>query len=421
LGEIFLKRIFIIGFILTLLIVNVAILPVPAQEKASVKCVEDIIRKLSSQDSKVRSTACWDLGKSGDVRAIDPLILTLKDNDGTVRDWATLALVKIGKSSIQPLVQAIQDYNNYNANDIMESINASRIQNGAASALGLIGDASAVEPLAKLLESNNSSTRYWSAISLGQIKDARGTDPLIRALGDSNSSVSEGAGWAIQSIEGQASVDLFIENLKNENESIRRGAAMALGTADDKKAVEPLIQSLQDSDSLVRAESATSLGKINNASAVEPLIQALKDDDWQVQVSVRMALVKIGEDGTTSLIKALDDDNNSIKWGAALALGGIRDPRAIEPLIAAFQKSDHDVRQTIGSALVSINKTCAVEPFLQILQDENASDEMRSDSAMALGKMGDERAIGALLQAMSDKESNELRLSAAKALKIIKK
>lgn len=415
------KRIFIIGFIFALLIANAVILPVAAQEKTSAKSVEDTIRKLSSQDNKVRSTACWDLAKSGDVQAIDPLILALKDKDGTVRDWATLALVKMGKPSVQPLIQAIEDYDYRNSNEIIECINASRIQNGAASALGLIGDPSAVEPLTKLLKSNNSSTRYWSAISLGQIKDARATDPLIQALGDGNSSVREGAGWAIQSIEGQVSIDIFIENLKNKNGSIRRGAATALGMADDKRAVEPLIQSLQDDDGLVRAESATSLGKINDASAVEPLIQALKDEDWQVQANAGRALVKIGEVSTDSLIKALDNDNNSIKRGAALALGGIRDPRAVEPLIASFQKSDHDVRLAIGNALASINQTCAVEPFLQILQDENAGDEMRSDSAMALGKMGDERAIEPLLQAMNEKESSELKLCAAKALKAISK
>jgi HEAT repeat protein len=52
------------------------------------------------------------------------------------------------------------------------------------------------------------------------------------------------------------------------------------------------------------------------------------------------------------LIKALGyEKDEQIRHAAALALGQIGDPRALEPLIAASHDSDPDVRQAAVEAL----------------------------------------------------------------------
>ena len=62
-------------------------------------------------------------------------------------------------------------------------------------------------------------------------------------------------------------------------------------------------------------------------------------------------------------------------------------------------------------ALVNINKISAVEPIIQILRNENVSDDMRADAAWALGEMGDARANEALLQAMANDKGSDARMN----------
>ena len=91
----------------------------------------------------------------------------------------------------------------------------------------------------------------------------------------------------------------------------------------------------------------------------------------------------------------------------------------MEPLLLAFQNSESNVRHAAVVALAKINKSRALQPFVQILQDPNAGSEMRADAAWALGEMNDAKARGPLLEAMAADEDSNVRLSAAKALKNI--
>jgi HEAT repeat protein len=49
------------------------------------------------------------LGKLGDARAVEPLILALGDEDSNLRRAAALALAKAGEPVVEPLVQALGD------------------------------------------------------------------------------------------------------------------------------------------------------------------------------------------------------------------------------------------------------------------------------------------------------------------------
>jgi HEAT repeat protein len=60
-----------------------------------------------------------------------------------------------------------------------------------------------------------------------------------------------------------------------------------------KKAEEPLIRALKDEDPSVRKEAARALGEIKSKKAVEPLIQALTDNNCQVRLAAEYALRKI--------------------------------------------------------------------------------------------------------------------------------
>jgi len=122
---------------------------------------------LNDSDSYVQYTAAQALGRIGDPRAVDPLILVLNDSASSlppmerqsIRFMALYALVKIGEPAIDPLILALND--------------------------------------------SSSSVRCYAADALGEIGDPRAVDPLIDALNDEDEDVREAAMEALEKIQSE--------------------------------------------------------------------------------------------------------------------------------------------------------------------------------------------------------------------------
>lgn len=98
---------------------------------------------------------------------------------------------------------------------------------------------------------------------------------------------------------------------------------------------------------------------------------------------------------------------------AAIALGKVKDKRAVEPLIEALKDRNRDVRRESTFALGEIKDTKAVAPLIFVLEDKDWW--VRSTTALALGKIKDNRAVEPLINALDDDEWY-VRNSAAEAL-----
>ncbi len=57
---------------------------------------------------------------------------------------------------------------------------------------------------------------------------------------------------------------------------------------------------------------------------------------------------------------------------AAWALGEMRDPRAVEPLIAALKDKDYEVRVCAAIALGEMRDPRAVEPLIESMEDSGS-------------------------------------------------
>ena len=392
-------------FVVALLITMILFFPARC-DKADASNIDDLLQNLSHKDPKIRCQAAWDLGKSGDARAVDPLVAALEDDDLNVREWAAIALAKIGKPSVEPLERALEHEN--------EST-----QWQAAALLGLINDTNCTWALSLALQSKNSTVRYWAATSLGLIKSKKSQEALVSALGDCNESVRDRAGWALRTLSGDNAISLLIDLLQDENCSRRMGAARALGDQKDGRAVKSLVLSLQDSEPGVRIEATVALGRLKDSRAVEPLISALDDQDGLVRSKALDALVAIGPEAVDSLIQALNSSGNNTPTAAAIALGKIADVRCAESLIWAFHNDESQVRRASVMALARINASLAIPVFISILQDRSAKDDLRADAAWALGEMGDVSAREPLISAMASDPDSSVRINAARALKCI--
>ncbi len=130
---------------------------------------------------------------------------------------------------------------------------------------------------------------------------------------------------------------------------------------------------------------APSVEKLEEKGDIKGLIKALAHKDWKIRHKAELALEGIGDQAVTPLIKALKNNNNSVRLGAAKTLGEVGDQRAIDPLIGALGDSDEQVRWRAASALELIGKP-VVEPLLQGLNHKDM--DMRWRAALVIERIG---------------------------------
>ncbi|HQK55884.1 MAG TPA: HEAT repeat domain-containing protein [Methanolinea sp.] len=168
----------------------------------------------------------------------------------------------------------------------------------------------------------------------------------------------------------------------------------------DEKDARGLIEALRHRDPAVQYEAAEALGVLREPTAVTPLMAALTGDRYSgVRWKAAEALARIGSPAVEPLIGALGNPDEDVRWKAAIALGEIGDPRAIPPLIALLEDHDRFVQSRAAFALGQFGNT-ALSPLLIVLQ--GGSPAARRGAAIALGKIGGSEVMDPLLTALSD-------------------
>ena len=227
------------------------------------------------------------------------------------------------------------------------------------------------------------ATKQWDAL---EELGEPAVEPLIQALKDRDIYTQKRAAQILGGLGDSRAVKPLIRVLKDEIDSIfTQWVAEALGKIGDARAVEPLAHALKSKDFLVRRKAAGALGKIGDARALEPLIQVLKngDRDWHVVRGAAEALGEIGKPVFEPLMQALKDEDPIVRTGVAVALGRIGDARAVEPLIQALKDDWGGVRFEAAEALGKIGDARAEEPLTQVLSDEDRRIREAAKKALA--------------------------------------
>jgi len=318
---------------------------------------------------------------------------------------------------------------------------------GCAKTIEQMKDERDVEGLIEALKSTDSEKRAKAAEALGELRDERAIEPLIEALSDDDSTVRQKASEALAKI-GTSATQSLVEVLKSDDWRVRCRAAWAIGKIGDPRAVPYLIEAIDDPVRDVRLNVVWALGEIgNDPRAVDPLFKALKDEDSSVREEAKNALVKIGEQAVSKLVEALSSEDSEIRNISAWALGEIGGRRGIsfeakkkmaEPLVNALRDDDEDVRYSAALALdklyftprneeenawylvakrewdkVTFVGTPAIEPLILALRSNNS--EVRWGATKALVKIGTP-SVDPLIKTLDDEA---VQVQAAIALEII--
>jgi HEAT repeat protein len=126
---------------------------------------------------------------------------------------------------------------------------------------------------------------------------------------------------------------------------------------------------------------------LKEAGDVRSLIRLLDSTDPRVQWHAAEALGACGGEAVPLLFEALRSPSVPVRLGAIEALGMIRDPRALSPLIAIL---DHDrsleVRWAAVLALGETGSPDAIPSIVPVLQEP--SRYLRYGAAITLGRLG---------------------------------
>lgn len=171
-----------------------------------------------------------------------------------------------------------------------------------------------------------------------------------------------------------STVELATEALKSEKKYVRWKAAKALGDmrwattqGSPYDAMPDLLKALDDSDRYVRLHVMQALGKLNDERAVEPLLKVVKLREYEGAREI--AIIALGQIGDKSalptLLEAMHDKSKLIRQSVVMALGNMKDERAVSKLIPLIYRSEFE-EEAINS-LADIGEV-AVEPMMKLLE-----------------------------------------------------
>jgi HEAT repeat protein len=324
------------------------------------------IKKLD--DIRDQKEAVRQLVKLKDKSAVQPLMDLYKKTHDPEHLKAIASFAD--PTSVPVLIDAL-DYSE-------DSFDAASV---AATALGEIGDKSAVDGLIKAVQkplsvkTRANVVKLESMKSLAKIKDPRGVDALIKVL--------------TTSADDQ---DFFLNQV----------AAKSLGAFGDPKAVPALVRGLfmQGRGANIFQECRTSLILIGE-SAVEPLLAAMNHKNEDLELDA----------------KKYEFIPGIIEQKCSMVLGDLHSKKAIPGLLEVLKKPDEGMKagpgkgvsghQSVILALGLIGGPDVLKPLLEIVNDVKRPPKHRMSAAEALNALGDQAALPSLAKLAQTKFINE--------------
>ena len=372
------------------------------------------IRKLKTKDWKVRKIAIEELRKSGNPRALEPLISALADSHTEVASAAAKALGEIANpKAIQPLAKTLGSGN-------------IGIRKAATDALGAIGDSQAIEPLAKALCDSSPVVREAASKALQQIDKqwyaSEGASKALPLLIKSFSSIPPdevekvvgtldciAINWR-QSAQAHSQIPVLVRQLLTKDlksSSRREAAAIALGKIGHKNGAEALIAALKDEKLAVRELAARSLGEIGDGRAIEPLLLSFASGVGKEEYLARIDPKWFESDDAHGAAPKLIAESWDSRWSDRIAevLVKIKDssPASLEGLVSKLGKTDlaEKVLDATHPDWRRSEVVCkAIPGFVSRLESTYMKKISFAVAAKALGVIGDPQAIEPLIKSL---------------------
>jgi HEAT repeat protein len=262
------------------------------------------------------------------------------------------------------------------------------VRSRAALALGKIGDTRAIQPLLHALNDQEDEVRIAACLALGSFKDPSTFDDITNVLlDDPKIEVRQAAAQGLGNTEHPAALPYLMEALHDSYWWYEREyAASDLLWAIEKMglaAVEPLIEALRAKEGTVRKFAAILLGKLGDPRAIEPLGMALYDMHHEVGKVSAESLARFGAPAMDVLVEALRHPEMWIRIHAVEALSKIRNPRVTPILLETLADPEREVKKQVIQSLGELKDPRAL-PALQQIVANRADRELHTLAKQAM-------------------------------------
>ena len=346
-----------------------------------------LLEALNDRETTVVAAAASALGESHDPRALEPLLKLLKDERRVTIAIGALTRMKAA-AAVEPLLGMLEPGSRISGQAVADALasigepavaplvntvsRGDRLSVPPDLVLEKIGEP-AVGPLIETLRSPDAALKTRALKILGGIKSPRAAAALAGfASGPDNALLTT----AVEALgnQGEAAVEPLVNLLRHRSNFVRWSAIRSLGRTKDPRGVEVLIGILGEGAREQRAIVHEAL------SAIDPL--------WMISA----AAWKAG----AGFLADLSSPDVRTRGGAANALGIMKDPRAVEPLLLTLLDNNADLRHPAIDALRTMDR----QPLLSALARGNA--ELRIAAATALGELQEPEAVEPLSAALQD-------------------
>ena len=263
--------------------------------------------------------------------------------------------------------------------------------------------------------------------SLAQIE----SDILIEKISRGNTEQKRDALLEIRNLRSESASRIAAPALTDSSEIVRASATFSVIYLPKNEAVRNLVPLLQDKSALVRRETAYALGKGGDSQAVNSLLQILqKDKVLEVRNAAIVALGEIGDAvAVAELTKILQRKSQTkedfSRRSAARSIGQIAQIIQTNKVeILTPESFLPDQFKSVGKPnylkLIETFPTfrAAINVLIQTLQNSKETDDVKRETAFALGAIGDQSAVP-ILQANLNNQDYYLAEIAKESLRKI--
>jgi HEAT repeat protein len=261
---------------------------------------------------------------------------------------------------------------------------------------------------------------------------------LIRLLQDEEARVRRRAALAVGRVGLAEGVAPLAARLRDEEAEVRQMAAFALGLIGDGAARPALRDALGDADPIVQGRAAEALGRIgavDDADAVGAMVRAhvqggaiagLDPDDLRYPLAPRTEAVRLGTYALARMqsfealaAAVLDASGQPLArwWPVAYALQEVGDARAAAALQTLVSVPSRHTASFAIRGLVTIGAPETALLLRQIVERRLVPPAVVMQAVRGLGTLADEAAVPLLASLVLDRdEDDNLRLEAMTAL-----
>jgi len=273
-----------------------------------------------------------------------------------------------------------------------------------ARTLARFGTDAARDALTALLADPHKSVRQAALDGLAQIQGGVDVGPICALLRDPDLTVQAKAIETIARINDPRAVHHLLDILQDESEYVRRAAVEVLNQVGNTDAIKDLLGVLRDRDWWVRVRAADALGSIGGPRVVEAALALVKDKDEFIRRCAIEILnttkTQAGEERTlTSLVGALEDVDWWVRERAIDALARLGDKRAVPALLQVMER-DPKAAPVAIRALAGLGDAQAIPPLLVQLRRHDKS--IRSEAIRAVAALADEAHAEGIQRALTE-------------------